>query len=220
LLPFWKKDFWGNNMDIQRMLISIPGIIIGFTIHEYCHALAAYKLGDTTVIEDGRLTLDPMKHIDIMGLIFIMIAGFGWAKPVRFCPSMLKRPKRDKAIIAAVGPLSNLLLGILFIFIIKGLWVLPIDNARTIDIVNYIIDILYYWAFTNIALFVFNMFPIPPLDGSHIFLSGLNIGYETEQKIMKVGSALFFIIIIVQMSSGLNILPIGAIVNKIITFIL
>jgi len=206
-------------MDIQRMLVSIPGIIIGFTIHEYCHALAAYKLGDTTVIEDGRLTLDPMKHIDIMGLVFIIIAGFGWAKPVRFSPNMLKSPKRDKAIIAAVGPLSNLLLGILFIFIIKGLWILPITNAGTIDIVNFIIDILYYWAFTNVALFVFNMFPIPPLDGSHIFLSGLNIKYETEQKIMKVGSALFFVIIIVQMSSGLNILPIGAIVNKIITFI-
>jgi Zn-dependent protease len=207
-------------MDIQRMLVTIPGIIIGFTIHEYCHALAAYKLGDTTVIEDGRLTLDPMKHIDIMGLIFIIIAGFGWAKPVRFCPNMLKRPRRDKAIIAAVGPLSNLLLGILFIFIIKGLWILPIDNARTLDIVDFIIDILYYWAFTNIALFVFNMFPIPPLDGSHIFLSGLNIKYETEQKIMKIGSTLFFIIIIVQISSGLNILPIGNIVNAIISLML
>jgi Zn-dependent protease len=207
-------------MDIQRMLVSIPGIIIGFTIHEYCHALAAYKLGDTTVVEDGRLTLDPMKHIDIMGLIFIIIAGFGWAKPVRFSPNMLKHPRRDKAIIAAVGPLSNLLLGILFIFIIKGLWILPIDSARTIDIVNYIIDILYYWAFTNIALFVFNMFPIPPLDGSHIFLSGLNIKYETEQKIMRVGSTLFFFFILVQMSSGYTILPIGAMVNKIISFIL
>jgi Zn-dependent protease len=207
-------------MDIQRILVTIPGIIIGFTIHEYCHALAAYKLGDTTVIEDGRLTLDPMKHIDIMGLIFIIIAGFGWAKPVRFCPSMLKRPKRDKAIIAAVGPFSNLLLGIFFIFILKGLWLLPIDNTRTIEIVDFIIDILYYWAFTNIALFVFNMFPIPPLDGSHIFLSGLNISYETEQKIMKVGSTLFFVIIIVQMSSGLNILPIGNIVNAIISIML
>jgi len=202
------------------MLVSVPGIIIGFTIHEYCHALAAYKLGDTTVIEDGRLTLDPIKHIDIMGLVFIIIAGFGWAKPVRFSPNMLKHPRRDKAIIAAVGPLSNLLLGILFIFILKGLWILPIDNARTIDIVNYIIDILYYWAFTNIALFVFNMFPIPPLDGSHIFLSGLNIRYETEQKIMRVGSTLFFVIIIIQMSSGYTILPIGAIVNKIISFIM
>jgi Zn-dependent protease len=111
-------------------------------------------------------------------------------------------------------------LGILFIFILKGLWILPIDNARTIDIVNYIIDILYYWAFTNIALFVFNMFPIPPLDGSHIFLSGLNIRYETEQKIMRVGSTLFFVIIIIQMSSGYTILPIGAIVNKIISFIM
>ena len=207
-------------MDFQRMIISIPGVIIGFTLHEYCHALAAYKLGDTTVIEDGRLTLNPTKHIDIMGLIFIIIAGFGWAKPVRFCPDMLKRPKRDKAIIAAVGPLSNLLLGILFIFILKGLWILPVTNEKTIDIINFIVDILYYWAFTNIALFVFNMFPIPPLDGSHIFLSGLNIEYETEQKIMKIGSVLLFIIIIVQNRSGFTILPIGNIVNAIISLII
>jgi len=207
-------------MDLQRMLISIPGIIIGFTVHEYCHALAAYKLGDTTPKEDGRLTLDPVKHIDIMGLVFIIIAGFGWAKPVQFCPNRLRHPKRDKVIIAAAGPFSNLLLGIVFVFILKGLWVLPVANEKLIDIIDYIFDIFYYWAFTNIGLFVFNMFPIPPLDGSHIFLSGLNIGYETERKIMNIGYALLFVILIVQSRTGITILPIGAIADKIISLIL
>jgi len=198
----------------------VPGIIIGFTVHEYCHALAAFKLGDTTVKEDGRLTLNPAKHIDIMGLIFILFAGFGWAKPVQFYPSMLKNPKRDKVIIAAVGPFSNLLLGILFILILKGLWILPTNDARTIDILNYMIDVLYYWSFTNIALFVFNMFPIPPLDGSHIFLSGLNLDYETEKKIMRIGTIVLFAILIIQSRSDYTILPIGAIVDKIISFML
>jgi Zn-dependent protease len=207
-------------MDFERIIISIPGVIIGFTIHEYCHALAAYKLGDTTAKDDGRLTLDPIKHIDIIGLIFIIFAGFGWAKPVQFNPNMLKKPNRDKAIIAAAGPFSNLLLGIILIFIIKGLWILPVENGKTLGIINFIIEVLSYWAFTNIGLFVFNMFPIPPLDGSHIFLSGLNLRYETEAKIMRIGSMVLFAILIIQSRTGLAILPIGNIVRAIISLMI
>jgi Zn-dependent protease len=207
-------------MDIQRILISLPGIMIGFTIHEYCHALAAYKLGDNTAKEDGRLTLNPFVHIDIIGLIFIIFAGFGWAKPVQFNPDKLKNPNRDRAIIAAAGPLSNLLLGLFFLFIIKGLWGINIYDEETIDIVNALIDVLYYWSFTNIALFVFNMLPIPPLDGSHIFLSGLNIKHETEDKIIKIGSGILIILVIIQNTTDMDILPIGNIVSKIISLIL
>jgi Zn-dependent protease len=159
-------------------------------------------------------------HIDILGLIFIIFAGFGWAKPVRFYPSKLKNPRRDKAIIAAAGPFSNLILGVIFLFIIKGLWALDIFDEKLFDIVDCVIDDLYYWAFTNIGLFVFNMFPIPPLDGSHIFLSGLNITYETETKIMQIGSGIFIFLIIIQNTAGINILPIGIIVEKIISLIL
>jgi Zn-dependent protease len=207
-------------MDFQRILISIPGIIIGFTIHEYSHALAAYRFGDTTVKEDGRLTLNPFKHIDIIGLIFIIFAGFGWAKPVQFHPDKLKHPNRDKAIIAFVGPFSNLLLGIFFIFIIKGLLLLDIYDENAINIVNFILDVLYYWAFTNIGLFVFNMFPIPPLDGSHIVFSSLNLGYETETKLMKIGTGILFFILTLQNRTDINILPIGNIVRKIISVLL
>jgi len=207
-------------MDVQRILISLPGIIIGFTVHEYCHALAAYKLGDSTAKEDGRLTLDPFKHIDIFGLIFIIFAGFGWAKPVHFSPDRLKNPNRDKAIIAAAGPFSNLLLGLIFLFFIKGFWAANIYDERTINIVNALIDVLYYWSVTNIALFVFNMLPIPPLDGSHIFLSGLKIKRETEEKIMRIGSGILILLVIIQNTTDLEILPIGNIVRKIITLIL
>jgi Zn-dependent protease len=207
-------------LDIQRILISLPGIIIGFTIHEYCHAAAAYKLGDTTVKEDGRLTLDPFRHIDIFGLVFIIFAGFGWAKPVRYYPDMLRNPRRDKAIIAAVGPFSNLILGVIFLFIIKGIWTLNIYNEKLFDIVDFVIIVLYYWASINIGLFVFNMLPIPPLDGSHIFLSGLNLKYETEAKIMQIGSVIFILLIIIQNTADIDILPIGIIVSKIISLIL
>jgi Zn-dependent protease len=207
-------------VDIQRILISLPGIMIGFTIHEYSHALAAYKLGDSTAKEDGRLTLDPLKHIDIIGLIFIIFAGFGWAKPVQFRPDRLKNPRRDKAIIAFAGPLSNLLLGVIFLLVIKCLWKINIYDRTALDIVNSVIDVLYYWSFTNIALFVFNMLPIPPLDGSHIFLSGINIKHETEEKIMRIGSGILILLVIIQNSTGLDILPIGNIVYRIISLIL
>jgi Zn-dependent protease len=204
-------------LDIQRILISLPGIIIGFTIHEYCHALAAYKLGDDTAKEDGRLTLDPFRHIDILGLVFIIFAGFGWAKPVRFSPDNLKNPRRDKVIIAAAGPFSNLILGVIFLFIIKGLWAAGVYEN---EIVNFIINILYYWAVTNIGLFVFNMLPIPPLDGSHIFLSWLNITHETETKIMQIGPAVLILLIIIQNTAGIDILPIAPIVMKIVSIVL
>lgn len=208
------------DFDFQRILISVPGIIIGFTIHEYSHAFAAYKLGDTTAKDDGRLTLDPFKHIDILGLIFIIFAGFGWAKPVKFSPAMLKKPRRDKAIIAAAGPFSNLILGIVLLFIIKGLWAFNVYDEKIFNILDLIIDILYYWSVVNIGLFVFNMFPIPPLDGSHIFLSGLNISHETEQKIMQIGSWILILILIIQSRTDIDILPIGKIVRKIISLIL
>ena len=207
-------------MDLQRMLIFIPGIIIGFTIHEYCHAFAAYKLGDTTAKDDGRLTFDPLKHIDVIGLIFIIFAGFGWAKPVQFNPNRLKHPNRDKAIIAAAGPLSNLLLGILLLFIIKGLYLLPIGDEKTINTANSVMEVLYYWSFVNIGLFVFNMLPIPPLDGSHIFLSGLNINPDIENKIIKIGAGILFAILIIQTQTDITILPIGKIINAIISLIL
>jgi Zn-dependent protease len=184
-------------MDIKQMLITIPGVIIGFTIHEYSHALAAYKLGDLTAKEDGRLTLDPFKHIDIIGLIFIIFAGFGWAKPVKFYPDLLRNPRRDKAIIAAAGPFANLLLGVLFFLIIICLMSFNINNERVI-IMNYIINVLRSWASINIGLFIFNMLPIPPLDGSHILLSALNVRYEAEQRIMNIGSLFFIIIIIIE----------------------
>jgi Zn-dependent protease len=203
-------------MDFQRLLISVPGIVLGFTVHEFCHAFAAFKLGDTTAAEDGRLTFNPIRHIDPLGLLFIIIAGFGWAKPVQFNPNMLKKPRRDKAIIAAAGPLSNLLLGLLFIFIIKGIFLLPLSGLRQIDIADFIIQVLFRWAITNLGLFVFNLLPLPPLDGSHIFLSGLNLRAETEIRIMRIGSALLFLLLIVQSRTTLNLLPIGRIVSAII----
>jgi len=204
-------------MDWKTILYSIPGILLGLTIHEFCHALCAWKLGDNTAKDQGRLTLNPLKHIDIIGFLFIIFAGFGWAKPVQFSPENLRNLRRDKALIAASGPLSNLALGILFIYILKAS---VYYQAYFSNYNIHLISILYSVASINLGLFVFNLLPIPPLDGSHIVFSGLNIDIETEVKIRKIGLPVLFLILIIQNNTDVTIIPIGKIVQAIIEFFL
>jgi Zn-dependent protease len=216
-------------MNWQNIIYSLPGIILGLTIHEYSHALAAYKLGDYTARDQGRLSFNPLRHIDIIGFLFIIFAGFGWAKPVQFSPGNLRRPRRDKAIIAAAGPFSNFLLALVLIFLLKGylawcehLYVSSGGNSRFLfsfllsDGMSQVLQIIQRALIINLGLFVFNLIPVPPLDGSHIAFSGLNLQSETEYKIMKLGAPLLFIIIIIQNRAGVTILPIGRIVNAIL----
>ena len=208
------------NFNWQNILYSLPGIIIGLTVHEYCHAFAAYKLGDTTSQELGRLSFNPLKHIDLIGFLFIIFAGFGWAKPVQFNPQNLSRPRRDKAIIAAAGPLSNLALALVFIAMVR-LWY---ASARSGGFGSFMytpaflifITVIIQGAAINLGLFIFNLIPIPPLDGSHIVFSGLNLKPQTELMIMKIGGPLLFIILIIQNRMGISIIPIGMAVHSLL----
>ncbi|MCL2181570.1 MAG: site-2 protease family protein, partial [Treponema sp.] len=203
-------------MDWQRILYYLPGILLGLTVHEYCHALSAYLLGDTTAREQGRLTLNPIKHIDIIGLLFIIFAGFGWAKPVQFNPENLKNIRRDKAIIAAAGPLSNFIIGALLCFCIKAL--LHFNRYISVDsggLFLYIYLVLYVSASVNFGLFIFNLLPIPPLDGSHIVFSSLNLKRETEENIRKFGLPVLFLILILQNYLKITIIPIGIAINAL-----
>ena len=219
------------NFDFQRILFILPGILLGLTVHEFCHAFAAYKLGDHTAREMGRLSFNPIKHIDPIGFLFIILAGFGWAKPVMFNPEKLRDPRRDKAIIAAAGPLSNLLLALLLAgfvwlwYLLPNILASPENEALLYAIVSsqamvIFMTTVYYGAMINLGLFVFNLFPIPPLDGSHIVFSGLNLDPQTELSIMKIGAPLLFLILIIQNRTGLTILPIGRIISGMLDFIM
>ena len=204
------------NFDWQRILYCLPGIILGLTVHEFCHAYCAYKLGDNTARDQGRLTFNPIKHIDIIGFLFIIFAGFGWAKPVQFNPENLRNYRRDKALIAAAGPASNLVLGILLCLLLNLLF--PIIFKKILAEENFyyhLHEVLIYAALINFGLFVFNLLPIPPLDGSHIVFSGLNISIETENKIRKIGLPVLFIILILQRSLDITIIPIGIVIDKL-----
>jgi Zn-dependent protease len=203
-------------MNWQTTLYSLPGILLGLTVHECCHALCSWKLGDSTAKDQGRITLNPLKHIDLLGFVFILLAGFGWAKPVQFDPERLGNLRRDKALIAAAGPLSNLVLGVLITLGLKQ-WLLSLTNFT--DFTEHLYHVLFYAAAINFGLFIFNLLPIPPLDGSHIVFSGLNIRPEIEYRIRQIGMPALFLILIIQNFSGVTIIPIGKWIMAIINFI-
>jgi len=202
-------------LDLVDILKIAPAAVIGLTVHEFSHAYAAYKLGDSTAKEEGRLTLNPLKHIDWLGFFLIIIAGFGWAKPVSFNPNNLKNKHRDEIIISVAGPISNFILAILFFVIARILYSTSYFQTSGLEIINLIMT----WGIINFSLFVFNLIPIPPLDGSHIYLTYLK---EINPKLMtnmyKWGTLGLILIIIAENKLGINILHISDLVSALSTF--
>lgn len=152
---------------IIPMLLTLPGILVAISIHEYGHALAAYKMGDNTAKLQGRLTLNPLKHLDPLGFLCLLIFRFGWAKPVPVNPRNFGNPRRDDIIVSLAGVGMNLLTSIIFIFIMKLSF-----QSGLLNSIGYggqiLANMLYYAAYINIGLMVFNLLPIPPLDGHHV----------------------------------------------------
>ena len=150
-------------------------------------------------------------------MIFILFAGFGWAKPVQFDMRNLKSPKRDRILIALAGPLSNLILGIVFLFVIK----LTFNSLDFLPETLYIIlfRMLFSISVINLGLFIFNMLPIPPLDGSHVFLSGLNLSSTVEQKITQYGTLALFAIITLENIIDIDLLPIGTFTHWVVSLV-
>ncbi len=148
-------------------LAAIVAIIFAISFHEFAHAYAAYKLGDNTAKDLGRLTINPLKHLDVVGTILLIIAGFGWGKPVPFNPYNLKYPKWGPAIVSIAGPLSNIILAIVSAVILK----LAIMNGLSPE--NGLTFLLFNLVLINVILAVFNLIPVPPLDGSKILYAVL-----------------------------------------------
>jgi Zn-dependent protease len=199
-------------IDLIESLKIIPAAVIGLTVHEFSHAYAAYKLGDDTAKKDGRLTLNPLKHIDWIGFFLIVIAGFGWAKPVIFNPENLKHKHRDEIIISLAGPVSNFLLAILFFVIARLLYSTDFFNATKTGLA--IINMIMIWGVINFGLFIFNLIPLPPLDGSHLYLTFLKeIHPKLMMNIYKYGTIALLAIIVAESQFKIEILHISEIVN-------
>ncbi len=163
-------------MNIQSLLLMAPPILLALTFHEYAHAYVAHRYGDDTAQKSGRLTLNPLRHLDPLGTIMIFLVQFGWAKPVPVNPYNLRNPKKDMLWISAAGPLSNMLLAL-----ISGLLFRLFSDSAMMAERNSLTGLLVIMVFLslkiNLALAIFNILPIAPLDGSKILYGLLPPGF-------------------------------------------
>ena len=158
----------GLHIDPAMLVAVAVFLLVGFPVHEFSHALVAYRLGDGTAKLFVRLTLNPIVHLDPFGSLLLvasaLLGGFiiGWAKPTPVNPSMLRGGRRAEAWVAAAGPVSNLVMAVLAALALRAIVALDLVNS---DAVLFVANVIYIFVFINLALFIFNLIPIPPLDG-------------------------------------------------------
>ena len=174
---------------ILSILLSVIPALVCITLHELSHGLVAYWLGDRTAKDAGRLTLNPIKHLDPMGLLMMLVFHVGYAKPVPVNMSRFKNPKRGMALTALAGPVSNLIIAAVFLFL-YGLAAIPLSRSAA---GQYLLRMLNTTAVMSIGLAIFNFLPLPPLDGSKVLLSLLSDeGYAKLMRYERYGSLLVF----------------------------
>lgn len=213
-----------NGGDIKTFLISfllsIPIVLLSLSVHETAHGYAAYRLGDPTARNLGRLTLNPAKHLDPIGFICMTLFGFGWAKPVPINTRYFKKPKRDMALTGLAGPVSNLLLAFVFAVLLRvelTVYGSVALSSTASEVFIWLYQFLYLGISLNITLAVFNLIPIPPLDGSRIFL--VLLPTNLYFKIMKYEKYIY-IVLLVALFFGLLDKPIDLVTELFMKLIL
>ena len=199
------------DLSLPELLKVVSAVLVGLTVHELAHAWAALRLGDDTPRLMGRLTLNPLKHVDLIGFIMLVVAGFGWAKPVMINRANLKNPVRDDILIALAGPVSNLLCAVLLVFLLKLVVLVPFSSRSLFETVTTVFVMFIYM---NISLGLFNLLPIPPLDGSHLVTNMLSLKSAAGAAVyFKYGSFVLLGLIVLQRVLKVEILPVGRVVN-------
>lgn len=229
-MPLCSRAGWRYHARMLPAFLSpiyILAILTAVTVHEWAHAYAAKRLGDRTAEFAGRLTLNPLAHIDPLGALLFITVGFGWAKPVPVDPRYLAHPSRDNALIALAGPLSNLFLGFLaYIGLVAIFAASPHSSVELLSgggdgplAIRFASQFLHTSLFANLALMAFNFLPLPPLDGSKILEPFIPWDYRRHyEEFLQRGPLLLFLLII-----GESFLPfpiISAWVHGIVTLVL
>lgn len=192
----------GSSSGFINKLLFLPGIIIGITFHEAAHGYVSHWLGDPTPKNQGRLSLNPLAHIDPMGFIALLLVGFGWGKPVMIDPRYYKNPKRDELLVSLAGVTTNLIIAIIFAVI----QILLIDTGAAYymgsswNVVNLIIQ---YIVFINLVLMCFNLLPIPPLDGFSVITQLFDLRrYDWYYKLYSNGSFILMALVFIGALDG------------------
>jgi len=180
-------------------IVWVLAILVTLTVHEFFHAASALAFGDTTAKDAGRLNLNPMVHIDLLGFVMLLFVGFGWAKPVPINPYNFKNRRLGTAVVALAGPLSNLLSVIIFGLIFKFL-----SPALGPD--NLLANFLLLLTLVNMSLFIFNLIPIPPLDGSQVLFAILPNRFEAfKDSFANYGPYLLLALVLVDSFTNIGI---------------
>ena len=196
-------QYINNPGALFSLLVSIPGVLIAITFHEFAHGYAAYKLGDNTAKNEGRLSLNPLDHLDPIGTLMLLFAGFGWGKPVHVNPINYTRKismEKGEAIVSVAGPLTNIVLAFVFALSYGALLKFAGIGFLASTMGKIITEMMFSTIFVNIGLGVFNLIPLPPLDGSKIILPFLP--YQAKQWFQN-NEQIFYILFVVIWITGI-----------------
>ena len=211
-------EFW-NALDRTALLsaaLRLAAVLLCLTVHETCHGLTAYALGDPTAKLQHRLSLNPLHHIDWLGLAAMLLLGFGWAKPVPVDMRYFKNPKRGMALTALAGPVSNLLLAMLLMLLARVILLHSPDAAAW----GWAYAFLMITARLSVGLGVFNLIPISPLDGSKVLFSALpDEKYETLMRYERYGALILYALIFFGVLDGFLSRAVGAVYQALVNLI-
>lgn len=181
---------------ILTKLLMLPGIIIGLSFHEFAHAWISDKLGDPTPRRQGRVTINPMAHIDPIGFLALLLVGFGWGKPVQIDPSYYKNRRRDEFLVGIAGVTMNLLIAVIFSLPARAI-VKAFNGAAASDFIYNIYLMIFYIVSINIVLMIFNLIPCPPLDGWGILTQIFRLDrYSWWYKVYQYGTWILLALIV------------------------
>lgn len=205
-------DLFGDPLAfLQRLILQIPALLVAVTVHELSHGLIADRLGDSTARRQGRITLNPLPHIDPLGALAFVLAGFGWAKPVPVNAHNLRHPMRDMALVAAAGPVSN--------FIVAFVALVTIRLFGRLDAAPFIAEpvrgMLEYIYLFNLALGIFNLIPLPPLDGGHFLPYFLPRGWWTLLRQLEQYGPFILILLVMTGATSYIMSPVFAVMNAL-----